>query len=131
MNNNTQIETVEEAANRILYKNRHKKTTVDSMRELVEWSKQQDEAKLLSLTAEMESWKKENFENLESANETILSWEAKYKELLESHNELLEVLQNVRPLMQPREYCKGIDYLKLDNEIGKTIMKGKNINKQN
>jgi len=51
----------------------------------------------------------------------------KYKELLDSHNELLELLRNARPLMQPREYCKGDDYLILDGRIENAINKAKNI----
>lgn len=53
--------------------------------------------------------------------------EAKYKELLDNHNELLELLRNSRPLMQPRKYCKGDDYLILGDRIEKAIKKSKNI----
>ena len=103
MNNNTQIETVEDAKIEIL--NKYGITQLDQLVN-VHHTKE-----LMGLMA---SWQKQQDE-------------AKYKELLDSHNELLELLRNARPLMQPREYCKGDDYLILNGRIENAINKAKNI----
>lgn len=116
MNNNT--ETIQQAAEKYGFGNNGMPS--ESYQVFINganWQKEQDEAKIVSLVAEMESWKCENFETLESANKTILEWEAKYKALLDSHNELLngikeinEVSNGIGVLNQNwlREFCQEL-----------------------
>jgi len=106
MNNNTQIETVEEEVIKL----------EDAANKYVEAKEDRCRAYGMVYAAFVNgaNWQKQQDE-------------AKYKELLDSHNDLLELLKNSRPLMQPREYCKGDDYLILDGRIENAINKAKNI----
>lgn len=112
MNNNTQIETVEEAAarfNPIIKRsspfgnkydwipNRERKQFING----ANWQKEQDEA----YTQHLET--------------TIKLWESKCKELLDSHNELLIAIEN------PTAYNLANPY-----RLSELINKAKNIKQQ-
>jgi len=93
MNNNTQIETVEDKCRDVLnylYPNNktemsclQNKNSIDALKSIANWQKQQDEAKML-----------EQFDKgfAAGSNESTNRFNEQYKELLESHNELLERL---------------------------------------
>ena len=147
MNNNTQIETAVLAGARLRFVIGSKVSDVRSFVKGSEWQKQQDEAKYNSLSVDELLLEREKIEKLirskdemalvnyelkqlgidELPKSYITDLEYKYKELLDSHNELLELLRNSRPLMQPIEYFKGYDYLILDGRIENAINKAKNI----
>jgi len=110
MNNNTQIETVEEAiekeypladvpdASNIDWTQRLAKR--EGFFKGANWKKQQDEAEIKRLNASYEdslSMQRCSNAGFESK---INEWEAKYKELLESHNELLLAAEGAMQFLQ-------------------------------
>jgi hypothetical protein len=134
MNNNTQIETVEEAiekeypladvpdASNIDWTQRLAKR--EGFFKGANWKKQQDEAEIQRLNASYEdslSMQKCSNAGYESK---INEWEAKYKELLDSHNELLEGIKEIS------EVSNGIGVLNqnwLKGFCEELINKAKNI----
>jgi hypothetical protein len=124
MNNNTQIETVEEAANRLRFVIGSGVSDVKSFVKGAEWRKQQDEAEIKRLNDSYEdSLSMQRCSNA-GYESKINEWEAEYKQLLDSHNELLEGIKEIS------EVSNGIGVLNqnwLKGFCEELINKAKNI----
>lgn len=126
MNNNTQIETVEEAAEK--YDAQYIEYVYDAFIDGANWKKQQDEAEIQRLNDSYEdSLSMQKCSNAGFVSK-INEWEAKYKELLDSHSELLEVLKQVESNCSDA-YSDEYMGLKMLILVDKTINKAKNIKK--